>query len=209
MESRTDLDSHADQCAIGRNALLVHDYDRPINVSGYDPNGPVAKDLRTVSGALAYDDAVTGRTVILIVHQAIYIPDLSHNLLSTMQLRLNDVKVNDVPRFLTDQPTELTHSLVIPIEQSDTPYVIPLSIIGVASSFPTRKPTREEYDQLPHIILTSEAPDYDPHDPVYAEQEDALLKYVSDTGDRIGVEPPPTGQPPLCSVQHIFDGKTR
>ena len=63
-ESRTDLDSHADQCAIGRNALLVHDYDIPINVSGYNLNGPVAKDLRTVAAALAYDDAVTGQTVI-------------------------------------------------------------------------------------------------------------------------------------------------
>jgi hypothetical protein len=87
-ESRTDLDSHADQCAIGRNALLVHDYDRPIDVSGYDPTGPIATNLRTVSAALAYDDALTGQTIILIVNQAIYIPDLAHNLLSTMQVRL-------------------------------------------------------------------------------------------------------------------------
>ena len=40
-ESRTDLDSHADQCAVGRNVLVVHDYDHPFNVTGYDPNGPV------------------------------------------------------------------------------------------------------------------------------------------------------------------------
>ena len=180
----------------------MHDYDRPINVSGYNPKGPVARDLRTVSAALAYDDAVSGQSVILIVNQAIFIPDLPHNLLSTMQLRLNDVKVNDVPRFLTDRPTEHTHSLVIPIEQSDLPYVIPLTIIGVASSFPTRKPTRDEYDRLPHIVLTSEAPDYDPHDPMYADQEDALLKYVSDTGDRIGADPPLVNR--LCAVSNTF-----
>ncbi|KAI2505146.1 hypothetical protein MHU86_9334 [Fragilaria crotonensis] len=103
-----------------------------------------------------------------------------------MQLRLNDVKVNDVPRFLTDQPTELTHSLVIPIEQSDTPYVIPLSIIGVASSFPTRKPTREEYDQLPHIILTSEAPDYDPHDPVMPNRKTLSSNMYRTQGTELG-----------------------
>ena len=71
-ESHTDLDSRADQCAVGHNSFLLHDYDRPINVSGYDPSGPVAQDLRrTVSAALAYDDPVSGETVILMVHQAI------------------------------------------------------------------------------------------------------------------------------------------
>lgn len=151
-ESRTDLDSHADQCAVGRNALFVHDYERPINVSGYNPSGPVASNLRTVSAALAYDDAMSGQTVILIVNQAIYIPDLNHNLLGTMQLCLNDVKVNDVPRFLTDRPDQHTHSLVIPT--ADDPYVIPLTLKGVASSFPTRKPTEDEYETLPHLHLT-------------------------------------------------------
>ena len=51
-ESRTNLDSHADQCAVGHNSFLIHNYDRPINVSGFDPSGPIAKDLRTVSAAL-------------------------------------------------------------------------------------------------------------------------------------------------------------
>jgi hypothetical protein len=116
VETRTDLDSHADQCAIGSNSLVIHDFDRPINVTGFDPNGPVHNNLRTVSAAIAYDDALTGESVILVVHQAIYIPNLDHNLLSTMQLRLNDVIVNDVPRFLTDKPTPLTHTLVIPTD---------------------------------------------------------------------------------------------
>lgn len=78
-ESRTDLDSHANQCAVGHNSLIVHDYDRPITVSGYNPAGPIAKDLRTVSAALAYDPH-SGETVILMVHQAINILELGHNL---------------------------------------------------------------------------------------------------------------------------------
>lgn len=153
-------------------------------------------NLRTVSAALAYDDALTGESVILVVHQAIHIPDLSHNLLSTMQLRLNDVIVNDVPRFLTDKPTQLTHTLVIPTDNFDDPYVIPMSLHGVASSFPTRKPTIEEYESLPHLVLTSEEPAYDPHDPALARHEEALAKAVLETGDRIGALPPRR----LCSV---------
>lgn len=158
-------------------------------MSGYDPSGPVNSNLRTISAALAYDDAVTGETIILVVNQAIYIPTISHNLLSTMQVRLNDVKIFDTPRFLTEHPNELTHTIVIPMADSDAPYVIPLSLKGVSSSFPTRKPTQEEFDTLPHILLTSDEPEYDPHDPAFAENEEALTKYVSETGDRIGAAP--------------------
>jgi hypothetical protein len=209
IESRTDLDSHADQCAIGSNALVTHDFDRPINVSGYDPNGPINRNLRTVSAALAYDDALSGETVILVIHQAILIPDLAHNLLSTMQLRLNDVIVNDVPRFLTDNPTLLTHSLVVPTDDFDQPYVIPLTLFGVASSFPTRKPTIQEYETLPHITLTGEEPAYDPHDPSLADHENALARAVLETGDRIGSPPPRR----LCAVskttlEHIAPDRT-
>ena len=93
VETRTDLDLHADQCEIGSNALVFHDFDRPINVTGYNPKGPEQSNLRTVYAALAYDNGLTGESDL--------IPDLDHNLLSTTQLRLNNVTVNDVPRFLT------------------------------------------------------------------------------------------------------------
>lgn len=41
--------------------------------------------------------------------------------------------------------------------------------------FLTRKPTIEEYEGLPHLILTSaEEPPYDPHNQIIADQhEDA------------------------------------
>jgi len=110
------------------------------------------------------------------------IPDLAHNFLSTMQLRLNDVTVNDAPRFLTDDPTPLTHSLVIPTDECDKPYVIPMTLHGVASSFPTRKPTVTEYESLPHVILTSEEHVYNPHDTSMAEHENALAKRCGNRG---------------------------
>ena len=51
-ESRTDLDSHADRSAVSHSAPIVRDYEHLINVSAYDPSGPIAGDLRTVSAAL-------------------------------------------------------------------------------------------------------------------------------------------------------------
>jgi hypothetical protein len=199
-ESRSDLDSHADQCAVGNNCLAVHDYDRPINVSGYDPSGPIAKGLKTVSAALAYDDPPTWETVILLVHQIILIPDLPHNLRPTMQVRLDDVMIRETPRFLTENVTDFTHTIVIPTEDADAPYVIPLSLQGVTSTFPTRRPTVEENETLPHLTLASEDPPYDPCDPSFAADESALTRHLSETGDRIGGTPPSRR---LCSVSNM------
>jgi hypothetical protein len=192
-ESWTDLDSHADQCAVGRNYLVVHDYERgPMNVSGYDPSAPIAMmNLKTVSVALAYEGPVTGKTVILMVHRAILIvmPDLSHNLLSIVQVRMKDILINETPLFLTKCFIDLTHT--IPTEDPpDAPYVIPLSLHGVTSTFPTKKPTVDEFETLPHLTLTSEDPMYDLYDVSFAAEEAELTRYLSKIGDRIGALPP-------------------
>ena len=67
----------------------------------------------------------------LLIDQAIYIPAIEHNLLSTMQVRHYGVIVNDSPRFLTDNLTDHTHALVIPVDDGDVPCVLPLSLQGV------------------------------------------------------------------------------
>ena len=180
--------------------LIIHDYDRPINVTGYNPQGPNAKDLKTVLAALAYDDPVTGKTVILLVHQAIHIPELEHNLLSTMQVRLNDVLISETLRFLTDELAGITHTLAIPTSDTSQPYVIPLSLNGGASTFPTRKPIVQGHESLPPLTLTSEDQDYNPNDPFFAAQDDAPTKNLSETGDQIGA-PPPSRR--LCLVSKL------
>ncbi len=135
------------------------------------------------------------------------IPDLDHSLFTTMQLRLNDVTVNNVPRFLTEKPTRLTHSFVILTDNSEHPYVNPITHHGVVSSFPTRKPTVEKFESLSLVILMSEDPAYNPHDTSIVKHEDALNKAVLETGDCIGSPLPRQ----LCPVSKTlpsssFDG---
>ena len=186
-ETNTELDSHAEQSLVGRNALIVHDYDRPINIVGYDPDGPVRKSLKTVSAALAYTLPETGETVILVIHQAVHHPTLDHHLLSPMQMRLNDVIVNDCPKFLTENPSATDHAIVVTGDTSDDKLVIPLSLKGVTSVFPTRKPSIQEFEACPHYDLTFDSPEYKPEDITYAEQESAMaraLARLQETGDR-------------------------
>jgi len=186
-EVNTDLDSHADQCVVGRNALIVYDYDKPVNIVGYDPNGPVEPSLSTVSAALAYDCPTTGSTIILIVNQAIHNPKLDHNLLSTFQMRLNEVMVNDIPKCLTDSPTERTHAIIVTDPETNYELLIPLSIRGVTSTFPTRKPTQQEYNECIHFDLTYDSPEYEPTDTRYERMErqsTQTIDRLQATGDR-------------------------
>jgi hypothetical protein len=66
--------------------ITFQDFEHPVNVSGYDPKGPVAIAFKTVSAGMAYAVPGSGRIVILILHQAINLPHLPHNLLKPMQM---------------------------------------------------------------------------------------------------------------------------
>ena len=186
--SRTELDSHADACVVGKHALIIQDFDRPVDVTGYDPTMGTKRGLRTVSAALAYDDPRDGATVILIVHQAIHVPTMCNNLLTPMQLRVNDVKVRDTPRFLTDPSDreDNQHAIVIPTPDHDD-YVIPLDLHGIISYFPTRKPSLREFDTATdRYELTYETPQWDPSSPAFAAQEanaNGLMGLPHATGD--------------------------
>jgi hypothetical protein len=99
-------------------------------------------------------------------HQAIYLPGLSHTLLLPMKVCVNDVIVNQTPQFLVESPNKFTHSIIIPDDNMDYPYMIPLALLGVTSTFSTRKPTTEEFESLPCLCLTSADPPYDLHDTI-------------------------------------------
>jgi hypothetical protein len=88
--NRSDLDSHADACVVGKESLIFNDFDGEVTVSGYDPSGET-KSLRTVSVALGNVIPETGKNVLLIIHQAISLPTLDHNLVSTIHMRLHDM----------------------------------------------------------------------------------------------------------------------
>jgi hypothetical protein len=94
-----ELDSHADTSILGRHALITLDYNQLVSVVGYD-EALGTRVYQTVSGVVAYTDPLTGRMLRLVINQAIHIPHLDHHLLCPMQCRVNDVLVDETPKFL-------------------------------------------------------------------------------------------------------------
>jgi hypothetical protein len=92
--------------------LVLDDFDREVTVAGWDPEGET-QSLSIVSAAMGYTFPESGKTVLLIAHQSIFSPSLSHNLLSTMQMRLHDVIVNETTKFQSLNPTKRSHSISV------------------------------------------------------------------------------------------------
>ena len=130
--------------------------------------------MKSVSGALAYDDQATGKTTILVVHQAIHIPTMGSNLLCPMQVWMNDVRVDETPKVLTENPTDITHASSGK-DADGIQVTIPLCSKGVTSYFLTRNLTKKEFNSCPRFDLTYEAPIWDPHSEIFKQQDEVLL----------------------------------
>jgi len=74
--------------------------------------------------------------MILLINQAILVPEIDHCLLCPMQCRINGVEINKVPRFLASNPTTSSHSIMIADPMDDAHHhTILLQLEGVVSYF--------------------------------------------------------------------------
>ena len=138
-ECHSELDNHEYTCVVGsKTALLIHDYNRPVQVQGYNMGVSKVNSCRTVIAVISYDHPDSRDTYMLVLNQAILIPRTENNILCTRQMRDNDVRVNYKPKFMALKPTDNHHAIVINrIYQDQQPMNILLSIRDVIYYFPS------------------------------------------------------------------------
>ena len=172
-----ECDTHADTCVLGADALIIQNYNRPVNVTGYD-TALGSRTYQTVSGVRKYRHPHTGLEYALVIHQAIHIPHLDHDLFCLMQSRVNDVTINDIPTFLCTNPTPEDHAIIVtdPLTPNKR-LIMPMFIRGVTSYLPTEVMTYDDWvsGDYPVIDLTSEHLEWDPTNPRYEDQENSML----------------------------------
>lgn len=70
-----------------------------------------------VQAATAFDDPETGETYIIIFNESLYLGDaLDNTLMNPNQVRANGLVVDDVPKHLSHDPKNATHSIYVPQE---------------------------------------------------------------------------------------------
>jgi hypothetical protein len=178
-ETTLELDSHANTCVLGRDAFIILDHNRPVSIVGYDESLGT-KTYQTVSGIVAYDDPQTGRTLYLIINQDIHLPHLDHHLLCPMQCCVNDMTVNNLPKFLAADPTDQMHALTWTNPDNPLqPVIRPLILRGVMLLLNVRSVTMDEFNSHDYLRLhlTSETLTWDPTTDLYEKQENAMVDY--------------------------------
>ena len=169
---RVEVDSHADTCVLGKHCLVIHDWGRPVKVSGWNPKDG-SRECKIVSGVVVWDRPEDGALFMLIFHQAIYCPDLEHHLICPLQLRQNGLTVNETQKQFVNDPEVTDHAIICEPEEGESA-VIPLEMHGSISYFPCRAPTHDEWKDEQrhlHVNMTSEFKEWDPEDDQFAITE--------------------------------------
>ena len=169
--SRTELDSHANMPVVGKYALIIGYTGRQVEVNPFSPHyDSTTADI--VDAALLYECPFTGQIYLFLVRNAIHVPAMSNNLIPPFIMREHGIAVRDTPKIQLKHPTEDDHAITFP----DDGFRIPLSLWGIFSFFPTRKPTEQEADEIEDVYCLTPSM-WNPHSDVYARNEENMLDW--------------------------------
>ena len=138
--SSLELDSHADSPVIGSEALIIRTYDRKVKVNGFTPALGL-KMVDMVDAEIAYECEFTGKVLIMIIRNRLYLKKMKHNIVSPFIMRITELEINKRPKFMIRHPTNKHHSIYF----ADINIRLPLAIKSIVSFLATRKPTHKEY----------------------------------------------------------------
>ena len=125
---------------------------------------------------------------------------MEKHLLCPMQMRMNGLEVNDLPKFMSN--TAETHHIYVP----DNDLKIPLRLNGVASTFIVRKPTAYEATSgtLPVVDMTADSPEWDPYDEKLAENEESMLRQTANLSSLQASSRQSAGNFALSAISSVF-----
>ena len=96
---------------VGSNYLTINDFGRSVDVSVWDAiSGSV--ECPTISGSIEYDHLTNGQVYMLLYHQDIHCPRLTSQLMCLMQIHIAGDRINELPKFLAEDPDEKTHAII-------------------------------------------------------------------------------------------------
>ena len=81
VEAHTELDSHANMPVVGKHAYIIVETGKKVDVSPSTPDyQPLTVPL--VDAMVRYDNPYNGKSYILVLRNALYVPSIDNNILS-------------------------------------------------------------------------------------------------------------------------------
>ena len=126
---------------------MVHDFDRPVNVTGYDPEYG-SKVFRNVTSVLANDLPWASNSYLLVINKSIHLDHLEHHFMCPMQCKTNGININETPKYQSKAPDESAHAFQVEYSSDEDGGMlsIPFQLIGFKRYFPVQKPTKAKWE---------------------------------------------------------------
>ena len=109
----TELDSHANMVVMGDKCTVFDDTGQMSSVNAFTSLAGRLDKVPVVDVALAYDCPLQAKAYILLLRNALRIPEMQHNLFPPFVLRKAGHVVDECPKFQNRDPTVDTHSMYI------------------------------------------------------------------------------------------------
>ena len=177
-ESRTELDSYANMPVVGREALVVEQSGKTVEVSPFTPDYDPIK-VEVVNAIIQYDSPLDGKEYILVIQNALRVPSMCNNLIPPFIMRENRIMVNECAKIHCEDPTRDDHAIIF----KGYDLCIPLRLHGIFSYFVTKKPDIESVAGVdePSIyateIYTLTPTKWNPHTDAYALNEESIVDW--------------------------------
>ena len=156
---------------VGKHAYIIAETGKKVDVSPFTPDyKPLTVPL--VDATVKYNNPYDGKTYILVLCNALYVPSMDHNLIPPFMLWEMGVTVNDVPKIHKEDPTVDDNTITF----AETRFRIPLSLWGIFSYFPTSKPTHDDLLNPNEVYILSPAT-WNPHSDAYSANEESMLDW--------------------------------
>ena len=142
-----ELDSHTDTAVAEKDCTVLAYTDQKLNVAPYYDQYEPVMGVSIVYAATGYTTA-DRRIVILVLNEALHMPNIPHSLINQNQLRHFGTVIQDNP-YSSDPMT-----LISP----ENHFIACLESTGTVIHLTTCSPMSEDRKKLPHVHLTSQQP---------------------------------------------------
>ena len=184
-ESHTELDSHANMPVVGREALIVEQSGKTMEVSPFTPDYKPIK-VEVVNAIVQYDSPLDGKEYMLVIQDALHVPSMCNNLIPPFIMWENGITVNECAKIHCEDPTREDHAIIF----KGYDLHIPLQLHGIFSYFVIRKLDAEssmgahEPLNCATEIYSLTPMQWNPHTDAYAMNEESMAEWEGNIKDR-------------------------
>lgn len=167
------VDGGADTCLDEDGHIFLEYTEKIANVVGFDDN--CTKTNLHIGTSVTVVTTSDGNDILLLKNESIDHTSQPNSMLNVNQVRAHGVDIDDCPSIYTIPGRQGRQSMIVGEEDDGHEVIVPFSYTNNLVTYPVRKPSEYELENLPVYILTSDQP----WDPTAQSDNDYLLSHVT------------------------------